>query len=112
MTLSTPSVPAAATLTRAPSPLDMPASAGPPATSAAEAIATPPFAESLQQLLTDTSSLQQQSAERVAQLATGQTDSLQEVVVAAAKADLAFRFVLELRNRLISAYQEIMRMQV
>ena len=50
--------------------------------------------------------------EAVQQLATGQTDNLQQVVLTAAKADLSFRLVLELRNKLIDSYQEIMRMQV
>jgi flagellar hook-basal body complex protein FliE len=32
--------------------------------------------------------------------------------LAVAQADLSFRLILELRNRLSEAYQEIMRMQV
>ncbi len=46
------------------------------------------------------------------QLATGKSDDIQNVVVSMAKADLTFRLVLEIRNRLIESYQEIMRMQV
>lgn len=46
------------------------------------------------------------------QLATGKTDSLHNVVISAAKADLSFRLVLEMRNKLIESYEEIMRMQV
>ena len=48
----------------------------------------------------------------VEQLASGQTDSVHNVVMSAAKADLSFRLILEIRNKLIDAYQEIMRMQV
>ena len=46
------------------------------------------------------------------QLATGKSDDLQDVVLSMAKADLSFRFILEMRNQLMEAYQEIMRMQV
>src|SRR5437016_1013774 len=56
---------------------------------------------------------QQVSAERAVQdLAAGRTDDIQQVVLAANRADIAFRFFLEVRNRLADAYQELMRMQV
>ena len=42
----------------------------------------------------------------------GQTDNLHSVMLAVAKADLSFRTILEVRNRLTDAFQEIMRMQV
>ena len=46
------------------------------------------------------------------ELITGKTDNLHNVVLSVAKADMSFRLLLELRNRLTEAYQEIMRMQV
>jgi flagellar hook-basal body complex protein FliE len=46
------------------------------------------------------------------QMASGETDNVHEVVMSVIKADMSFRFVLELRNRLTEAYQELMRMQV
>lgn len=56
---------------------------------------------------------QQLAADKeVGQLAAGETDSLHQVVLTAAKADLSFRLVLELRNKLMESWQEIMRMQV
>ena len=45
-------------------------------------------------------------------LATGESDNIQGVVMSAAQADLAIRMVIEMRNRLVNTYQEIMRMQV
>ncbi|MGI9516983.1 MAG: flagellar hook-basal body complex protein FliE [Pirellulaceae bacterium] len=48
----------------------------------------------------------------IEELAAGNTDSLHQVVLTAAKADLSFRMVLEMRNKLVESYQEIMRMQV
>jgi flagellar hook-basal body complex protein FliE len=56
---------------------------------------------------------QQQVAELgVEQLVTGETDSIHDVVLATSKADLAFRLMMEIRNRLIASYQEVMRMQI
>jgi flagellar hook-basal body complex protein FliE len=45
-------------------------------------------------------------------LATGKTDQLHGVLLQVAQADLSFRLILEIRNRLTDAYQEIMKMQV
>ena len=45
-------------------------------------------------------------------LATGKTENIHEVMLAVTKADLTFRTVLQIRNRLTEAYQEIMRMAV
>lgn len=48
----------------------------------------------------------------VAALATGEAQDLHSVSLAVAQADLSFRLILELRNRLTEAYQEVQRMQV
>ena len=54
----------------------------------------------------------QAANQSVQDLADGKSDDMQGVVVSMAKADLSFRFILEIRNKLMEAYQEIMRMQV
>ncbi len=48
----------------------------------------------------------------VTDLVTGQSQDLHTVAAAVAQADLSFRLVLELRNRLTEAFQEVSRMQV
>jgi flagellar hook-basal body complex protein FliE len=48
----------------------------------------------------------------VTQLATGEAQDVHSVALAVAQADLSFRLILEMRNRLTEAYQEVMRMQV
>jgi flagellar hook-basal body complex protein FliE len=45
-------------------------------------------------------------------LATGEAQDLHTVTMAVAQADLSFRLILEMRNRLTEAYQEVSRMQV
>ncbi|MBR6710189.1 MAG: flagellar hook-basal body complex protein FliE, partial [Selenomonadaceae bacterium] len=47
-----------------------------------------------------------------AALAAGQVEDISQVVVAGQKAEIATQLTLQLRNRAVSAYQEIMRMQV
>lgn len=57
--------------------------------------------------------LQQLKADQASEhLMTGQTDNIHETMIALSKADLSFRMFMEVRNRAIDAYQEIMRMQI
>jgi flagellar hook-basal body complex protein FliE len=48
----------------------------------------------------------------VAQLALGQTDNLHQVVMDSEQTKLSFELMLSLRNKVLDAYQELMRMQV
>lgn len=70
------------------------------------------FGDMVSQYLTEANVQQQNVGRQIEALATGQTDNIHDVVLSVAKADLAFRMVMEIRNRLISSYQEVMRMQV
>jgi flagellar hook-basal body complex protein FliE len=70
------------------------------------------FGQLMDGLLKDVSAQQLQADSAVRGLAAGRTDSLHNVMLSLAQADLSFRLVLEIRNRLTDAYQEIMRMQV
>lgn len=70
------------------------------------------FGDLVSQFLQDANNQQLQVGSQIESLATGQTDNVHDVVLSVAKADLAFRLVMEIRNRLISSYQELMRMQV
>jgi len=48
----------------------------------------------------------------VAQLALGQTDNLHQVMIASERTRLDFQLLLAVRNKVLEAYQELMRMQV
>jgi flagellar hook-basal body complex protein FliE len=52
------------------------------------------------------------SNDAVRALATGEAQDLHTVALAVTQADLSFRLILELRNRLADALQEVTRMQV
>lgn len=45
-------------------------------------------------------------------LASGETQSLHEVMLHMEEAKLSFQLLAQVRNRLLEAYQEVMRMQV
>ena len=45
-------------------------------------------------------------------LAAGETIDLHQVMISAEQTDIAFRVALSLRDKLVEAYQEVMRMQV
>jgi len=66
----------------------------------------------LGQFLNDASGQQAHAEQAVQSLAAGRADNAHNVMLSMAKADLSFHLVLEIRNRLSDAYQEIMRMQV
>jgi flagellar hook-basal body complex protein FliE len=45
-------------------------------------------------------------------LLTGDVNNLSDVVIESEKADIALRLTVQIRNRVIDAYNEVMRMQV
>lgn len=56
---------------------------------------------------------QQQVADKaIAKLHSGGEKNLHEAMIAMEKADITMRYTIQVRNKAIDAYQEIMRMQV
>jgi flagellar hook-basal body complex protein FliE len=55
---------------------------------------------------------QQSSAQEVTKAVTGESPDLHRTIIALQTADLGFQFALQVRNKVINAYEEIMRMQV
>ncbi len=71
------------------------------------------FGDMLKTTLDAVNEAQQQSRELKIGFEAGTTDkSLAEVMIASQKANLSFRAVTEVRNKLVSAYQDIMNMPV
>jgi flagellar hook-basal body complex protein FliE len=64
------------------------------------------------QLLNGVIESDQNADAAVRNLGVGQTDNLHEVMLQMAQSDLQFRLMLEIRNRLTEAYQEVMKMQI
>ena len=70
------------------------------------------FKEMLEGYLKEVNTLQHKADQAVNDLATGKTENLHELIAAVNEADLSFRLMMEMRNKLVDAYKEIMRMQV
>lgn len=82
-----------------------------PATNAAQP-AGAGFASVLNNILASNQQANEAANQAVTDLATGKAQDLHTVTLALAKADTSFRLMLEMRNRLSDAFQEISRMQV
>ena len=52
------------------------------------------------------------SAKATPELALGQSENLHQVMIGAERTRLQFELAMSMRNRVLEAYQEIMRMQV
>lgn len=72
----------------------------------------PSFADTLKEVIANVNELQVDSNQKVQQLATGKTDDVASVMIASEKAEIALRAMVQVRNKIIDAYQEIMKMQV
>lgn len=70
------------------------------------------FAATLQSAINQTNDLQVKANKAAEELAAGRTSNVQEVMIAAEKADISLRLMMQVRNKIIDAYQEIMKMQV
>ena len=70
------------------------------------------FSQIFKSMISDTNSLQSDAAKIAEKFALGEIADVHEVMIAAEKAGVAFELVMEIRNKLLDAYQEFMRMQV
>jgi flagellar hook-basal body complex protein FliE len=70
------------------------------------------FADQLQQAVSQVDNLQTQREEMVEGMVSGQVTEVHDVMIAAQESQLAFELLLEVRNKLLESYQEIMRMSV
>ena len=70
------------------------------------------FADTLKDSIQQVNQLQKDADIKMQQLATGKTDNIQDVMIAAEKADIGLRLMMQVRNKIVDAYQEVMKMQV
>lgn len=70
------------------------------------------FGETLNKAITDVNNLQSEAGKAVEKMVVGEKVDLHDVMIAVEKARTSFDLLMEIRNRTIAAYQEIMRMQV
>ncbi|THF65970.1 flagellar hook-basal body complex protein FliE [Pseudothauera nasutitermitis] len=89
------------------------AATGKPAGGAQPAAEGVDFAQVLQNALVDVSSAQKEARAMAESFTAGDPNvNLQEVMVDLQKASLSFQQMVQVRNRLVTAYQDIMNMPV
>ena len=70
------------------------------------------FGELLNDAISKVNELQKNSDELSEELAVGEADNLHDVVIAAEKADIALSLTIQVRDKIVEAYDEMMRMQI
>jgi len=75
---------------------------------------TPPqrFSQVLKESIAEVNQMQVDADNAINALATGRTDNVAEVMTAVQKADLAFKTLLQIRNKLLDAYNEVRQMRM
>lgn len=73
---------------------------------------TKTFGQFLKELAQDANSSGLQANAKMQDVAAGRNKDLHGAVLAMEKADVQFRLLTQVRNKVIDAYREIMRMQV
>lgn len=70
------------------------------------------FAGMLGRMVADVNAKQHAAGDAVAALQSGQNVPLHQAVIAMEEASVSFQLMVEVRNKLLESYQEIMRMQI
>ncbi|MCH1429998.1 MAG: flagellar hook-basal body complex protein FliE [Chlamydiales bacterium] len=70
------------------------------------------FRNIMRRYLEEVNTLQHDADSQVQKLAAGEVENLHEVTLAMDEAEVAFDMMMQIRNKLVEGYKEIMRMQV
>jgi flagellar hook-basal body complex protein FliE len=70
------------------------------------------FSDALFKAVAEVNNLNDNANKAILNVQAGGTDNLHETMIALEKADVSFRTMMTVRNKMMEAYQEIMRMQV
>lgn len=71
-----------------------------------------PFSEFLADALDDVNKLQLNADQASVDLAAGKLQDVSQAVIATEKATIALQLTMQVRNKIVDAYQEVMRMSV
>ncbi|MEA2103743.1 MAG: flagellar hook-basal body complex protein FliE [Candidatus Cloacimonadota bacterium] len=70
------------------------------------------FLQIIKNQLEDVNKMQLDANQKINEFATGDVKNVHDVMIAMEKADISFNLMVEIRNKLVESYKEIMRMQV
>jgi len=83
----------------------------PRAASTGKAAGGPSFLESLQKAVAEVNEAQKTADTKTIELQTGKA-GLHETLIAVEKADISFRLLMQVRNKVLEAYKEVLRTQI
>jgi len=69
------------------------------------------FGETLQNAISRVDQLDKDSSMQVTELLKGDRQDLHNVMIAVEKADVAFQLMMQVRNKIVNAYQEVSKLQ-
>lgn len=70
------------------------------------------FGDVINDAINKVNNLQVESSQKTEDFITGVSDDIHSVIIAGSKADLALQMTLQVRNKVMDAYKEIMNMQI
>lgn len=70
------------------------------------------FSEIMKSSIADVDKLQKDSDNAVRNLATGEETDIHKTMITMEKAEISFQLMMAVRNKIITAYETIMRMQI
>lgn len=73
---------------------------------------TESFGGALQKALSDVNKLQAEADQAAKRLAMGEAEDIHQVMITIEQAKMAMQLTVQVRNKVIEAYQEISRMQI
>jgi flagellar hook-basal body complex protein FliE len=71
----------------------------------------PQFIDTLKQTLQQAQQIQNEADRRVSEVVSGKSGDIQSALVAVEKANLSFQMAMEVRNKIVQAYQDIYNLQ-
>ena len=81
-------------------------------TSPTDRVTAPGFAQMFEQFIKGVDRKKKISARETQDLILGRSDNIHEAVVKSQESGVAFNLMIEVRNKLVDSYKELMRMQV
>jgi len=70
------------------------------------------FGAALQKIVSDVNTAQLKAQQSAVELAAGRSTDTAQTIASIQKADISFQFALQIRNKLLEAYQDLMRLSV
>jgi flagellar hook-basal body complex protein FliE len=72
----------------------------------------PAFAQTLKESIDKVNTLQLEADRSIQALSTGESQNLHQTMISMEKARVSFELMMQVKNKIITAYEEMMRMQI